>query len=117
MRHLVEDAREGQMKQSRLANLVVMILFVLNSFAIQPLPVNAEGIVPTLTTDKSDYRPEETVQVTGSGFTPGSEVQLPVIRPDGSIIHWVDSSQTFEPGWDTVTTDEYGYLTYFYYLD
>jgi hypothetical protein len=39
---------------------------------------------PSIWTDKSDYAPEETVTISGAGFTPGP-VSLTVTRPDGEI--------------------------------
>ena len=34
---------------------------------------------PTVTTDKDDYAPGETAEITGSGFTPGSEVVIEIV--------------------------------------
>ena len=57
---------------------------------------------PTLTTDKGDYFSDETVIITGGGFAPDTLYDIPVIRPDGSIVTG-DGSNT--PGWDTVQSD------------
>jgi hypothetical protein len=39
---------------------------------------------PTVTTDKTDYSPGETVHIFGSGFAPGP-ITLTVTRPDGQV--------------------------------
>jgi hypothetical protein len=40
----------------------------------------------TVRTDKSKYSHHETVRVTGSGYKPGCDVSVRVIRPDGSTV-------------------------------
>ena len=75
---------------------------------------HAQAPVATLFTDKPDYRPEEMVTITGSGFLPNTRYALPVIRPDGSI---VKGDGRFTAGWDVVTSDESGVLLYCYWLD
>ncbi|MEM2941685.1 MAG: SdrD B-like domain-containing protein [Thermoproteota archaeon] len=65
-------------------------------------------------TDKEDYQPYETVTIHGSGFNPQAYYDIPVVRPDGTIVKG-DGSNT--PGWDTVQTDENGGFTYQYQLD
>src|SRR5207253_8045648 len=67
----------------------------------------------TVQTDKPDYRPEETVHITGTGYQPLCDVTVRVTRPDGSIITG-DGSGT--PGSDTVTTDVTGSFAYDYVL-
>jgi len=52
---------------------------------------------PVLRTDKVDYDPEDTVIITGNGFSPGS-YDIVIIRPDGSII----KGDGITPGFDTV---------------
>ncbi|MDI6857266.1 MAG: hypothetical protein QME71_03005 [Dehalococcoidia bacterium] len=69
---------------------------------------------PTLSAHKDDYDPSETVTITGGGFAPYTLYDIPVIRPDGSIVVG-DGSQT--PGWDTVESDGDGEFTYSYTLD
>jgi hypothetical protein len=69
---------------------------------------------PTLTTDKYEYFSTETVTITGGGFAPNTLYDIPVIRPDGSIVIG-DGSQT--PGWDSVQSDGSGAFTYLYQLD
>ena len=69
---------------------------------------------PLLTTDKADYYSEELVTITGSGFAPNTLYAIPVIRPDGSIVH---GDGSFTPGWDDVMSDGSGNFTYYYQLD
>ncbi len=70
--------------------------------------------LPTLTTDKPDYAPEETVHISGTDFAPDVAYDMPVIRPDGSI---VKGDGTFLPGWDTTTSASDGTLLYDYILN
>ena len=41
---------------------------------------------PVLTTDKDDYFASEIVTVTGTGFAADTDYDIPVIRPDGTIV-------------------------------
>ncbi|MGH8975051.1 MAG: prealbumin-like fold domain-containing protein, partial [Acidimicrobiia bacterium] len=85
-------------------------LLCLSSLAIAP----SMAAVPTLATDKPDYHPEETVHITGTGYEPGATYDVPVMRPDGSMVRG-DASGL--PGWDHVTADGSGNLAYDYILD
>src|ERR1044071_6099391 len=78
-------------------------------------PVAADSI-PTVTTDKPDYPPGDTAQITGSGFQAGEEVECQVLRLDNpfdpNIEHlpWlvaVDASGNFQTSW-YVTSDAAG---------
>jgi hypothetical protein len=69
---------------------------------------------PLLTTDKADYYAAETVTVTGTGFAPNTTYDIPIIRPDGSM---VKGDGTLTPGWDSVTSSGSGAFTYYYELD
>jgi hypothetical protein len=87
--------------------------------------------MPTLTTDKSDYAPDETVIIRGTGFEPGITYDIPVIRPDGQIAIYVPpppppappegpivySPDDWQPGWGSVTADSSGDFTYQYRLN
>src|SRR3990172_2690585 len=82
--------------------------------------------VPTLTTDKADYFPAETVHIAGSGFVAGVAYDIPVIRPDGSIVKGdgnfnPDGTYTCPDGaaqcWDTVIAAADGSFAYDYILD
>src|SRR5262245_7110450 len=70
--------------------------------------------VPSIVTDKPDYFTHETVTVTGSGFVANTYYDVPVIRPDGSI---VKGDGSFTPGWDKVLSNASGSFTYLYKLD
>jgi len=70
---------------------------------------------PVVTTDKADYAPGETVTISGSGFSTSSSYDIPVIRPDGTIVK--GGGSTFVPGFDTVTTDDHGDFVYEYILN
>ena len=50
---------------------------------------------PAVTTDKDDYFSNETATVTGSGFAASTLYDVPVIRPNGSI---VKGDGSFTPG-------------------
>jgi len=69
---------------------------------------------PVISTDKQDYEPDEIVTIIGSGFDPYAVLDIPVIRPDDTI---VKGDGSFEPGWDTVVADELGEFTYYYVLN
>ncbi len=69
---------------------------------------------PTVTTDKPDYTPGETVIITGKGFAPSTSYDVPVTRPNGSV---VVGDGSFQPGWDSVITDGGGAFTYNYKLN
>ncbi|MFC1927845.1 thrombospondin type 3 repeat-containing protein, partial [Chloroflexota bacterium] len=59
------------------------------------------GAGPSIWTDKPDYAPEETVTISGAGFTPGP-VAMTVTRPDGEIEQIPDVSAD-SPGSFTAT--------------
>jgi hypothetical protein len=67
---------------------------------------------PFITPDKSDYFSQETVTISGSGFAPTTRYDIPIIRPDGTI---VKSNGT--AGWDFVDSLADGSFTYTYQLD
>jgi hypothetical protein len=69
---------------------------------------------PVLTTDKVDYFSSEIVTVSGTGFAPDTDYDIPVIRPDGSIVR---GDGTYTPGWDSVHSDGSGAFVYYYQLD
>src|SRR5437762_11121081 len=80
-----------------------------------PLALGADS-VPTVMTDKLDYPPGDTAQITGSGFLPGEQVECQVLRLDApfdpSVAHlpWlvpVDASGNFQTSW-FVTWDAAG---------
>src|SRR5947207_7844230 len=59
----------------------------------------AQTASPTITTDKADYQPGETVVITGSGWTLGEPVLLHIDESDGET-------------WDrSAMADEYGNIS------
>jgi len=77
------------------------------------LLISNVSAAPTVTTDKADYFFFETVTISGGGFASNTHYDVPVIRPDGSIVTG-DGSET--PGWDRRKTDGSGSFTYLYQL-
>ncbi len=69
---------------------------------------------PSLTVAQGDYSPEEIVAVLGGGFAPNTLYDIPVVRPDGSI---VKGDGSFTCGWDTVQSNGSGAFIYLYQLD
>ena len=92
---------------------LTILIAILICCVFVPL-VYAEDLTPAITTDKVDYAPEETVLITGSGFNSFTYYDIPVIRPDGSI---VVGDGSFMQGWDDVNTDASNRFTYEYILD
>ena len=94
------------------ARAAVVAIFV--ALIATLLIVSNSAAAPVLTTDKEDYYSNETVPVTGSGFAPNTSYDIPIIRPDGSI---VVGDGSFIPGWDSITSDGAGGFLYLYQLD
>jgi len=88
---------------------VLLLIAVLAAIAAGPAHAS-----PSVSTDKPDYAPQETVVITGTGFGPGDSLDVVVIRPDGSI---VTGDATDTPGWDTVAANGNGFFSYNYQLD
>jgi hypothetical protein len=78
-------------------------------------PANASS--PTIQTDKLDYAPNEIVHITGSGFAPGAAYDIPVQRPDGSIILFDPVTHVATPGFGSALADVTGLLKYDYQLN
>jgi hypothetical protein len=68
----------------------------------------------SVVSDKADYSPEETVQLSGAGYASSCVVHIEVTRPDGSI---VKGDGSFTPGVDAVTTTSAGTFSDAYRLD
>ena len=68
----------------------------------------------TVATDKPDYAPESTVQVSGTGYASSCVVRIEVTRPDGSV---VKGDGSFTPGTDEVVTSTAGSFGDAYRLD
>ena len=89
-------------KKFSLFLVLTMLILGINLMTL----VNAEGTA-TIWTDKTDYSPEETVTIFGSGFLANAEVTVTVTRPDGNVN---------PPAW-TVTSDESSNFETAYLLD
>ena len=70
-------------------------------------------LAPTLMTDKVDYLPEDTAQITGNGFAPNVSYDVVIERPDTTIIK---GNGHFIEGFDSITTDSLGNFVYSYKL-
>jgi hypothetical protein len=92
--------------------IIVLAILIVSVFTF--FQWNGAYGAPTLTTDKDLYNPHETVTVTGGGFVSDTAYDVPVIRPDGSI---VKGDGSFAPGWDSVVSDGSGAFTYLYELN
>src|SRR3989337_1472167 len=73
--------------------------------ALAPGAYASDNGTPTVTTDKLNYMPEETVYINGTGFSPSATVNVTVTRPDGN-----------ESSWDA-STDSNGAFNTTYVLD
>ena len=91
--------------------LISIVIALLAAVVFSPSVTHA---APSVTTDKADYSPDETVIVTGSGFNNGDVLDVVITRPDASIIK---GDGTFTDGWDTVTAGPGGSFTYNYVLN
>ncbi len=83
--------------------------------AVGAIPALAAG-APSLATDKPDYSPGQVVHISGTGFAAGN-YDIPVKRPDGSIVLVDPVTHTATPGWGTATAGADGSLAYDYQLD
>lgn len=57
------------------------------AFCVSVGLVVAAQAAPSIWTDKADYAPGETVQISGSGFMPGARLTIKVTWPDGSVVY------------------------------
>ena len=101
----------------RMFPALCLALLLVCSASFVTLIASAQTSTPTLATDKADYAPGEVVHITGTGYTSGVTYALPVRRPDGSIVTIDPITHLPTPGWDVVTADVAGNLTYDYQLN
>jgi uncharacterized repeat protein (TIGR02543 family) len=99
LRILKEERRKKYVK--KIVSMLIISLLVLSTIFAIPL-IHATGA--TISTDKADYSPGDTVTIYGSGFLEGT-VSMTVTRPDGSTNGWA------------VTSDSSGSFTTTYALD
>jgi hypothetical protein len=92
-------------KHGRKLSMILLLLAVLTISAMLVMAsARAEGTA-TISTDKADYSPGETVTIYGSVFAANASVTLTVTRPDNSTNTW------------SVTSDSSGAFTTTYELD
>ncbi len=94
--------------------LRVVLPLALISFVVGVLLISGASAAPAVSTDKANYNPFETVTITGTGFSPSTNYDVAVIRPDGSIVTG-DGTET--SGWDTALSDGSGGFVYSYQLN
>ncbi len=109
--------RPNRISRQRIKALLATIALIAAIIASGPfiLPANATG--PAIQTDKVDYAPGEIVHVSGSGFTPNAAYDIPVLRPDGSIILLDPVTHVATPGFGSAVADSNGALKYDYQLN
>lgn len=86
------------MKKTISTILIALIAFAAVTMATSSI-VQAQTIQPTITTDKTDYAPNEKVTIYGSGFSANANIKVEVIAPDSSgnavLFTTSDSTGTF----------------------
>ncbi len=91
---------------------VLILVFSLVMIAsVDPIPT------PTITTDKEDYAPEETVLISGKDFAANAPLLVKVIRPDNSVVTGDGTFGTWPAPYDYVTAYADGTFQYSYILD
>ena len=110
------------MKRKTANSLIVLILAIsITMIAYSITRANADGIVPTVQTDKTDYSPEDLVTIYGTSFTPNAPITVNVTRPDGVMTSSLDNLSG--PHAVTIiynpdgTSDDAGSFTVTYQLD
>ena len=79
-------------------------------------PCAATGL-ETVATDKADYAPNETVHITGTGYSTDCDVTIKVTRPNGSVVTGDGSFGPWPTPYDTVATAPDGTFAYHYILN
>jgi hypothetical protein len=98
-------------------SLIGLLIVAATVAAALLLPAVARADSPTYYTGQADYSPEQVVDFHGAGYAPNTTYEVPVLRPDGSIVIVDPIFHTATPGWQETTTDGSGNLTYNYQLD
>src|SRR5438093_2979269 len=93
------------MKWNRSLMAAFAVFSALMLTAAAPAVREDEGGNATITTDKPDYHPEETVIINGTAFLTDTTVTVGVLRPDGNYSSW------------ETTTDGSGAFSTAYQLD
>jgi len=93
--------------------ILVMVLLAMPAIAASCTTTGSYNVC----TDKEDYSPEQTVHITGTGFTPDTQYSVRVTRPDSSIVTGDGSFYSWRTTYDEITTDSEGSFQYDYVLD
>lgn len=105
------------MKSKKARILLTLLITAIVFTVVLALPTSgllAKDKDVSLTTNKEDYSPGETVIIKGKNFEPNTYFIVEVIRPGGSI---VVGDGSFEPGSDMVYTNASGNFNYHYQLN
>src|SRR5574342_879119 len=76
------------MKWNRVGMAAMGVVVVMLVTFAAPAVRADDGGVATITTDKADYHPEETVIINGTWFLADTIVTVAVTRPDGNDSPW-----------------------------
>ncbi|MCL4295825.1 MAG: S8 family serine peptidase [Anaerolineae bacterium] len=79
---------------------------------LTPAVTATPSLNPVLSAEQPAYIPGQTAVISGQGFAPDTQYDIPVIGPDGAT---VKSDGAF--GWDRITTDASGAFSYAYPLN
>ena len=88
--------------------IFALMFFIGNIFALE---------AATISTDKDDYEPGETVLISGEGFAADAALLVRVTRPDDSVVTGDGSFGDWPAGYDFVTSDSSGNFDFSYVLD
>ncbi len=102
------------MIKTRFAAPFSLLILAIAVGALSLFSPSSASASPTVTTDKEDYDPSDTVVVSGSGFGPGDLLDIVITRPDSTII---TGDGTGTEGWDTLMTTGNGSFDYNYILN
>jgi len=83
------------MKKTISTILIALIAFAAVTMVTSSI-AQAQTIQPTITTDKTDYAPNEQVTIYGSGFSANANIKVEVIAPDstGNAVLFATSDST-----------------------
>jgi len=95
----------------------ILLLAVLIGLGTACMSILAQEAGPQVTTSEEDYAPEETVQISGTGFTPNAELTVRVTRPDDSVVTGDGSFAPWPTSYDGVIAGAEGEFEYYYVLN
>jgi hypothetical protein len=71
----------------------------------------------TVATGQEDYKPDETVDISGAGYGASCDVTVKVTRPNGSVVSGDGTFEAWPKPYDTVSTEPDGTFTFDYILN